>query len=422
MTQISSDLSISSADGSGANAAHGPFAKEEWRHSWAIVAVAILGCATSSSGFLSLATLLPPILAETGWTRVQAMSAALIYSSSALLLAPSLGRLVDRYGVRRVALPGVFVFALGQVAVGLSGKTIGSWWFTWTLASVGIQFIGPAVWAAAIALRFVANRGLALGMTMAGAGLAPLIVPIVSTMISEAFHWRYFYFLLAAFSVLALLPALYLALPKQEQVEKQQAAAPSSAATGVTLRQALASRLYWRLLLAIGVVSGAIAFLLLTMPDILKDEGYDAFAAATIATMYGPAQIIGRVGGGLLLDRIRGNLLGAIIFFLPALACFMLLQDDVGSFIFLVPALVGLAAGVEIDVMAYLVSRYFGLRHYGAIYGVLYGTFSVSLGVAPMAGAMLRQAYGSYDMALGIAMGALLVSSAIMCSLGRYRY
>ncbi|MBB6125235.1 MFS transporter [Sphingobium subterraneum] len=421
MTQISGEFVEPWADGPLGRSVPQRLAKEEWARQWPLVAVAALATGTSTASFISLSTLLPAILAENGWTRVQAMSAALIFSISALLLSPFLGRLVDRVGIRRVAVPGAAIFALCQCAIGFSGHSIESWWGSWVVASVGMQLIGPAVWAAAIAPRFVKSRGLALGLTMAGAGLSPLLVPVVSTMVSEAIHWRYFYFLLSGFGLLVLLPLLYATLPREGQAERRSVEQLPSKA-GASLGEALASSLYWRLLLAILLVSATIGFLLLTMPYVLADKGYSAMAAATIASIYGPAQIISRIGGGYLLDRVRGDLLAAFIFLLPMVACLLLLKADTGPWLMLAPAFAGFAAGVEVDVMAYLISRYFGLRQYGAIYGILFGVFSISLGTAPLIGAMLRQAYGSYEPALWIASVALLASSAIMCTLGRYRY
>ena len=43
----------------------------------------------------------------------------------------------------------------------------------------------------------------------------------------------------------------------------------------------------------------------------------------------------------------------------------------------------GLAVGAEIDIVAYLTTRYFGFRRYGVIYGWLYGMFIFGTGVGP---------------------------------------
>ena len=52
--------------------------------------------------------------------------------------------------------------------------------------------------------------------------------------------------------------------------------------------------------------------------------------------------------------------------------------DSTGSF---GPALVSL--GAEVDIVGYLVSRYFGLRRYGEIYGYIFAIFTIGSGVGP---------------------------------------
>ena len=70
--------------------------------------------------------------------------------------------------------------------------------------------------------------------------------------------------------------------------------------------------------------------------------------------------------------------------------------------------------------IAYLASRYFGMKAYGKIYGLLYMPFGVFSSIsAPLYG-YTRDVTGNYDLILGWAMGLFAVGGVILLVLGRY--
>ena len=82
--------------------------------------------------------------------------------------------------------------------------------------------------------------------------------------------------------------------------------------------------------------------------------------------------------------------------------------------------LIGLAAGAELDLMAFLSSRYFGLRRYASIYAVTFVFFSVSAGIAPATFGMVYDIAGSYAPALRAAAVACVLGALLMLTLGAY--
>jgi MFS family permease len=82
--------------------------------------------------------------------------------------------------------------------------------------------------------------------------------------------------------------------------------------------------------------------------------------------------------------------------------------------------LLGFAAGAEFDLLSYLVGRYFGVRHYGAIYGVLFGVFAVGGGCGP---GLLSYAYdrsGGYSFGMRVCAASMLMAACLLLTLGRY--
>ena len=81
---------------------------------------------------------------------------------------------------------------------------------------------------------------------------------------------------------------------------------------------------------------------------------------------------------------------------------------------------IGFAAGAELDLMAFLAAKYFGLKHYAKIYSVLYATLAVCSGTAPMAFASIYDITGSYDTGFVAATILFLAASMMVLALGRY--
>jgi shikimate kinase len=83
-------------------------------------------------------------------------------------------------------------------------------------------------------------------------------------------------------------------------------------------------------------------------------------------------------------------------------------------------ALIGFAAGAELDLMSFLAARYFGMRHYGAIYALLYAALAVCSGTAPALFALVQDRSGSYDAAFAGAAVLFALSAFLVLALGRY--
>jgi hypothetical protein len=72
--------------------------------------------------------------------------------------------------------------------------------------------------------------------------------------------------------------------------------------------------------------------------------------------------------------------------------------------------------------MAFLVGRYFGIAHYGAIYGTLLALFTFGSGMGPWLIALSFDHFHNYTVALIASSGALVLASAFVARLGPYKY
>lgn len=130
-------------------------------------------------------------------------------------------------------------------------------------------------------------------------------------------------------------------------------------------------------------------------------------AAASAATAIPIAGAAGKLLSGVLLDRIRPAIVAGTIFLFAATGFGLLMGDSGMSFwtVVLVAALIGIAAGAEVDVIAFLTARYFGLRYYGSIYGLFFATYHIGISISPVALSWANDIYGNYAQAFPVLLG-----------------
>src|SRR5690606_8718452 len=105
---------------------------------------------------------------------------------------------------------------------------------------------------------------------------------------------------------------------------------------------------------------------------------------------------------------------------LPALALLLLIWRSDLATARVAAVLLGIAAGAEVDLLAYFVSRYFGLRSYGAIYGTALSAFGLGAGFGPTLAGHAYVVAGNYDGALVAGVCVFLAGVACLGFLGRY--
>ena len=152
----------------------------------------------------------------------------------------------------------------------------------------------------------------------------------------------------------------------------------------------------------------------------LTDRGLTPGRAALTASLFGLATLAGRVVTGALIDRIFAPWVMAVFFAGAILGLLLFWAGAVGIGASAGALLLGLGVGAETDVMPYLVSRYFGLRALGAIFGCAFSAHV--LGVA--AGGYLLgvgfDAGGSYARPLALAAAVLALALGATLTLRRY--
>ena len=363
-----------------------------------------------------------------GWSRGDMSLAMSAYAGVLFLGSALIGRIADAAGAGRVAAVSMLAFGASLILLPHLVHDVTSLWLAYALVTVAGLGTTPVVLLKPVMAAFAGQRGTASGIVLCGTGIGAILTPPLVNALIEAGSWRLGYTGLGCIAI-AVSPFIWLTLARHSGARNRTPlAAPPAVAVlpkadqpGLTFRQAARHREFWVLcaiaFLAALAISGMIAHLI----PLLRDLGASAATAAGYASLLGVASLAGRVGSGFALDRLRGSLVGLI--FLGSGMLGVLLLAAFGAR-FAAPAvfLIGVALGSEIDLLAYFVSRYFGLRHHGSIFGWTYSVMSLASIFSPYLAGILRDQQGGYALAMILMIASLAAASGLCLLLGRYRY
>jgi MFS family permease len=390
-----------------------------------IIFACAVGMALGAPTFLiySFGVFIEP-LSEGLQTGRGAVSLALTFGLLGNLAAgPLVGMLSDRYGARRMVLIGVV--ALATVLLGFSlVQNIAHLY----IAAILLVFLGagtgPITYTRIISAWFNKRRGLAIGLALIGIGIGGTLAPIVSQALISDFGWRMAYRYLGLIVFVISFPVLFLILRDRPAVKVTdgEEAQPADVEEGYSVREAVRTRDFWFAATGFAIVAMGNAGGLVHMPPLLADAGLTVERAALYTGLLGVGVTIGRVLGGYLLDIFHapyvaiGGLLGPFM----AYSFFQAGFDPEWAF---VPVLLfGIGMGAEFDVLPFLVTRYFGLKNFGVIYGIYISAYSIGTGLGPAIMGFGYDHFGHYRVSIFIAMGALIAGGILISRLGKYRF
>lgn len=348
-----------------------------------------------------------PIAAQTGWDRA-AVAASFGPATLAVgLIGPLGGHLLDRYGPRRFIGLSSVGFALGLAALGQASSSASTFSVLLLLAMILGSGLTPVPCSYVVSSWFKARRGLALGLALSFGGIAIATLPPLSAALIERIGWR------QAYAALACMVFILGGLVAPALIRDPQEAQAESVAYGATLKQALATRTFWELALSLFLITFAVGAGTVHLPALLSDRGVEPTRAAFIMTVVGITMLLGRVMVGALLDRFSAQRVASLVFLGPAAGHALLAAGASGGAAVLAAALFGIGLGAELDVFPYLAARFFGLRHFGKIYGSLMIAFSAGLAAGPSLVGSLLGRTGRYDEALWISAVAALAAAVL---------
>lgn len=377
-----------------------------------------------------------PLQSEFGWSKTLLSLGYSVGQVESGLLAPVVGWLTDRVGPRRVVTIGIVLFGAGLMLLS-SINSVAMFFATFLLVAVGSSLSGFLPCSVAVLNWFVRRRTLALGISMAGSGIAAAIVPTVAWSVTN-FGWRpaalFSGFVVWAVGIpMALLlrqrPEKYGYLPDGDRPDSASpvasfANAPKSIPTGTsldegfTVKEALGTRSFW--FIAFGHMSAVFtvsAVSLHLVPDLVQSMGMSLQSAGAIASMVLVISVVGRILGGWLADRTNKRAVLVASMLAHAIGLLTLAYATTMLQVFIFATLHGLAWGARAPTQNAIRAEYFGRKSIGVILGVGIVVVSIASTTAPIFAGWLADARGNYQLAFTVvavltALGSLFFAFA----------
>jgi MFS family permease len=393
---------------------------ESSEHRWGLLAAAMVIVGVAMGALFSLGVFLAPIQASTGWSRADISAVALLAWVTLGIGSFIWGAVSDRTGPRAVIVVGGLLLGLGLV---LASRVTALWEFA--LAYGGL--VGLAVGAfyapltSMVSGAFTKNRGLAIGLVSAGAGLGNFAVaPLVRWLITE-FDWRTAMLLLGDVSWLVTIP---LAFVIRETRAGRGASASAAVATAprrpepdLTLAQVARSPQFWLIALIHFACCVAHSGPIFHMVANATDHGVGMMTAAVVFGVAGLASIVGRIATGLIADYIGPKLTLIVVLALQAPAILLYVVASGPTSFYLLGLMFGIAYGGVMPLYALLTREYFGQRAMGGAYGAIYMLQAIGMGLGTFGGGWLYDRLGGYTSmftsAAAIAAAAILLAFAL---------
>jgi MFS family permease len=393
-----------------------------FRSKWWMVAAALVALTTNSGVIqsFSLAVFIVPVTKDLGITRGEFLSAPVYGSFLFLAITPFFGKALDRYGLRNAHMVMIVGYAIATMCLGFLRMP----YYVLVLLFCFQHIFGagqsPIAYTKAIAAWFDKDRGLALGIAIAGVGLGVAIIPPFATWLITDYSWRAgFVGMGAAILVLALVPVFLFEreppIPPERERPQNDTSIPGYFWTEAVLKDWRFAALTVTFFLAPIAINGTLT----QVVAMLTDRGVPLAVAVGALSASGIALTGGRIVSGFCLDRLHGPYVAAFFFVASAIGIAMLAADYSP---FVGAILCGAGIGAEVDIMAFLVSRYFGLRAFGAIYATMFAFFSMGVGLGPFLLGLSHDKLGSYVPMMMVNIGLIVVMCLLLLGLGPYRF
>ncbi len=360
------------------------------RH-WIVAIGAAFLVVAVSLGTTCLSFFVAPITKEFGYSRSKFTIYYSLINLVAMLTMPMIGRGIQKYGIRKVALVGGLWCTAGFFALSFCTSLIS---FYIVGALMGVFLMGCSIINAAVAVNtwFIAKRGTIMGAVMAASGLGAAIFSMILPTFIATPGWRKGYWLLSAAWFLCTVPvSLFLLKDKPQDIGLQpygydEASANSSKtkspnAAGVPYTTALKTYQLWMLGLA-GTLMASVAGLLQHLPAFFVGNGMTMLQVGSLMSILSLSMIGTKIVLGVVCDKLGlpRPLLGVIVL---SVAAFLLIPLKSYTILALSMICMAFNFGSQSVLPPLFTGKIFGAKDYAKIYGIIGMAGSLGTAIGP---------------------------------------
>lgn len=382
-----------------------------------VATAALIGVfATTPGQTVGVSAFIDPLATDLGLDRAHVLVLYSLGTFLGILAAPFIGKLVDRFGPRRLIVPTVAAVA---AACGVMSLAHNAW-------SLGLGFL--VLRAAAIAglslvtmqmvnLWFDRFRGRVTALAMMGLALGGLVIPPLVEPIIQGESWRTAYLALAA-SVLAIMLPVGLMFYRNRPEEygaardfgRNAVGGSAMPVIGLTLAESMRTNAFWYFSALTVLSNGVGTALMLDHVRAMAEAGLARDSAIFLLGGMTSAQAIATLASGALIDRFGARPIGllGLCFLAFSVTCLWTSPALAGGFAYAIT--LGTMIGTLQIVYSAGLAESFGLKHLGTIRGTLFVVGVSGAAAGPLA--FLWSPAAAYSIFLGIALVAATLGLA----------
>ena len=388
---------------------------------WRMVAVAFfVDFIAVGFFFYSYSVFFKSIAAEFGDSRLGVSIGISVTQGVGALLAPFIGRALDRFPLKRIMAAGAVSMGTGFLLLGLVQTPLQFYLVLGVFIGFGAGAMGQLATSKLVSNWFVLKRGTALGIAATGISVSGVLMPATTAWLIGEFGWRNGF---VAYGVITLVIVVPLILRLVVSRPEDLGLLPDGATEAATLpppKAALRTSEYirnsnfWYLLITIGLLFCIQSATLIHMVPQLTDRGIDLISASVIASSTALFGVMGKLIYGALVDRwdVRWALWLAIAFQVTG-QLFMLFGNGYSGFL-IGASLFGFGMGGIVPMQGAVVGAAFGRESFGRVLGAMRPPMAIIhlLGV-PFAG-WVYDSTGSYEPAFLTFLGLYAVTTLVV--------
>jgi MFS family permease len=389
-----------------------------------VIFAATFGCFLSVTPTIVaiMGVFLKPIATEFGWRRSEVAGALAALALGNAVAYPFAGRLADRIGPRRTALIGILLLGMSILFISQVPAQPVVYYLAFIFAGACGALPSTMVFAKLIAEWFDRTRGMWMGFCGGvGNGMGAILFPMIGAALLTRYGWRTGFIGVGAIVLVTGFPVLFFLL-RESPIRRLKATAEPVVLEGVTFREAMRSARFWWIFSIVPVGGGCMTAMFSTIVPILTDRGLSLDSAIVVIQAFALTTLAFEPSVGWLTDRTSSPKVIAPMFLTAACGMWLLIHAQGEHMALVAGMLIGVGAGVEYTVMPFLLSRYFGLREFGAISGIAYAGTLLFGALAPLGLNLAFDLTGRYDVAVYAIAGILVYSSAAILTFGPYKF
>jgi len=399
---------------------------------WIVAATFLCNVITFGCGFYAFSLFVTPLGSDLAWGRGDVMAGFTIFFLATGLLSPQVGRLVDRHGARVVMSIGAVIAGIGFVVLSQVG-VLWQFYLGYMIVGVGMAGTGQIPTSAVVSNWFEKKRGTAVGLMASGIGIGGVAFPgLIGTRMIPLIGWSQSYLLLGVLCWAVIIPLAIFVIrtrPSEkglvaygaESVREGQAEKKRQV-VGIPLKLAMGTLTFWLIAVTylfshfaqVGAVQSQVPF--------LEDTGFPMSVSAGALGAVGLCSAFGKFGFGWLCDRIQAKFALAIGLGLQLASILVLMRigpDSAAASAWVYAVMMGLGLGSWLPTMSMLTSGYFGMAHYGAVFGALTIPYAIGSAVGPFVAGYMYDGSGNYDAVFVLFLVLFAVSIASILAVRR---